>query len=150
VQPPPNQWSFAAVIVQPSNTVVWLINTNGVESATNYLSQPNQAFAGSGVIGTDTYSSATRNFNGVMDEVAVFNYALTPSEIQQLYENGHELAQVQIGVQASLSSINLAWPQGTLFQATNLIGPWSAMPNAVSPFTIVPTNPTAFFRVLLQ
>ena len=150
VQPPANQWSLAAVVVQPSSTVVYLLNTNGLQSATNFLSQPNQAFAGAGTIGTDTYSSAARVFNGVMDEVAVFKYALTPVQIEQLYENGHELAQVQIGLQKSGASLNLSWPQGTLLQATNLVGPWSAITNAASPFVITPTNSAAFFRVLMQ
>ncbi|MGA2685503.1 MAG: LamG-like jellyroll fold domain-containing protein [Verrucomicrobiota bacterium] len=150
VQPPADQWSFAAIVVQPSYTTVYLINTNGSQTATNFLSQPNQAFDGTGTIGTDTYSFAARVFNGVMDEVAVFNEALTPTQVEQLYENGHELSQVQIGLQMSGANLTLSWPQGTLLQATNLAGPWSAVTNAVLPFVVTPTNSAAFFRVLLQ
>lgn len=150
VQPPANQWSLAALVVQPSSAVVYLLNTNGAQSATNFLSQPNQAFAGSGTIGTDTYSSAARVFNGVLDEVAVFNYALTPAQIEQLYDNGHQLALVQVGLQKSGVGLNLSWPQGTLFQATNLAGLWSAVTNAASPFAVTPTNAAGFFRVLLR
>jgi len=150
VQPPANQWSLVAIVVQPSNTTVYLVNTNGLQTATNFLSQPNQAFAGTGTIGTDTYSSAARVFNGVMDEVAVFNEALTPTQVEQLYENGHELSQVQIGLQMSGANLTLSWPQGTLLQATNLAGPWSALANAALPFVVTPTNSAAFFRVLLQ
>ena len=150
VQPPANQWSLVAIVVQPSNTTVYLVNTNGLQTATNFLSQPNQAFAGTGTIGTDTYSSAARVFNGVMDEVAVFNEALTPTQVEQLYENGHELPQVQIGLQMSGANLTLSWPQGTLLQATNLAGPWSALANAVSTFSVSPTNSAMFFRILLQ
>jgi alpha-galactosidase len=150
VQPPADQWSFVAAVVQPSSTVVYLINTNGAQSATNFLSQPIQAFAGPGTIGTDTYSSAARVFNGVMDEVAVFDYALTPAQIEQLYENGHELPQVQIGLQKSAAGLNLTWPQGTLLQATNIAGPWFAITNAATSFVVTPTNSAEFFRVLLQ
>jgi len=85
-----------------------------------------------------------------MDEVAVFNEALTPTQVEQLYENGHELSQVQIGLQMSGANLTLSWPQGTLLQATNLAGPWSAVTNAVLPFVVTPTNSAAFFRVLLQ
>jgi hypothetical protein len=150
VQPPANQWSLAAVVVQPTNTVVYLINTNGSQSASNVLTQPNQAFAGSGTIGTDTYSSAARVFNGVLDEVAVFTYALTPAQIQQLYNNGHQLPLVQIGVQLIGGSADLNWPQGTLLQSTNLSGPWSVVANAASPFAVAPTNAAGYFRVLLR
>lgn len=150
VQPPPNQWSFVALVVQPSEATVYLINTNGSVSATNALSQPNQAFSGAGTIGTDTYDSTGRVFNGVMDEVAVFNRALTPSQIQQLYDNGHHLPRVQIAIGLSNANVNLNWPQGTLLQSSNLTGPWSAVTNAASSFTIPPTNDSTFFRILLQ
>jgi hypothetical protein len=150
VQPPANQWSFAAIVVQPSSTTVYLINTNGSQSATNFLSQPNQAFAGAGTVGTDTYSSAARVFNGVLDEVAVFNRALTSAQIRQLYDNGFQLPQVQVALQKSGPNLSLNWPQGTLLQATNLIGPWSAVMGAASPFDLMPTNSAMFYRILLQ
>jgi hypothetical protein len=150
VQPPANQWSLVAVVVQPTNTIVYLVNTNGSQNATNVLTQPNQAFTGNGTIGTDTYASAARVFNGVMDEVAVFNYALTPAQIQRLYDNGYQLPQVQVGLQPAGAGLNLNWPQGTLFQSTNLSGPWSAITNAASPFAVTPTNAAGFFRVLLR
>jgi len=150
LQPPANQWSLVALVVQSASAVVYLFNPNGAQSATNYLSHPNQAFAGNGTIGTDTYSSAMRIFNGALDEVMVFNRALTSVQIQQLYDNGHLLPQVQVGLQIGGAGLNLNWPQGTLFQATNLTGPWSAITNAASPFAVTPTNPAAFFRVLLR
>ena len=170
VQPPAGQWSLVALVVQPSSAGVYFFNTNGTQSATNFLTHPNQAFAGSGTIGTDTYSSAARVFNGLLeigrswgggaptrffhgliDEVTYYNRALTPAQLQQLYDNGHQLSQVWLGLNESgTNSLNLTWPQGTLFQATNLSGPWSAVTNTVSPFVTTPTNPAAFFRVLLQ
>jgi hypothetical protein len=104
----------------------------------------------SGTMGTDTYSSATRVFNGVMDEVAVFNYALSSAQIQQLYDNGHQLQQAQVGMQIAGTGLNLNWPQGTLLQSTNLTGPWSAITNAASPFAVTPTNAAGYFRVLLR
>ena len=94
--PPANQWSFVAVVVQPADTVVYLLNTNEELSATNIYPNPIRAFAGTGTIGTDAYASAARVFNGVLDEVAVFNYALTPAQIQQLYDYGYQLPQVQV------------------------------------------------------
>jgi len=150
VQPPANQWSLVALVVQPSSAIVYLVNTNGMQSATNFLTHPNQPFAGSGTIGTDTYSSTARIFNGVMDEVAVFRHALAAAQIRQLYDNGHQLSQVQVGLQQVGAGWNLSWPQGTLFQATNLTGPWSAITNAAAPFTVTPTNAAGFYRVLLK
>lgn len=150
VQPPPNQWSFVALIVQPSSATVYLINTNGSLSATNVLSHPNQAFGGTGTIGTDTYASTARVFNGVMDEVAIFNRALTAAQVQQLYDSGHHLPQVQIAIGMSNANLNLNWSQGTLEQSFNLTGPWFAVTNAAGFFTTTPTNDSTYFRILLQ
>jgi hypothetical protein len=57
---------------------------------------------------------------------------------------------VQVGLQKAGAGFNLNWPQGTLFQATNLAGPWSTITNAASPFAVTPTNAAGFFRVLLR
>jgi hypothetical protein len=150
VQPPANQWSFVALVVQPAGATVYLINTNGQQSATNSVANANQSFAGTGTIGTDTYSSTARAFNGIMDEVAVFNYALAPAQIQQLYASGHQLLQVQVGLQETGNNLNLTWPQGTLLQATSVTGPWLAVTNVVSPINVTPTNAAMFYRVLLH
>lgn len=150
VQPPLNLWSFVALVVQPSSATVYLINTNGTVSATNILSHPNQAFGGAGTIGTDTYASTARVFNGVMDEVAVFNRSLTASQVEQLYADGHQLAQVQLGFGFANANVSLNWPQGTLLQSSNLTGPWFAVTNASGSFTVTPTNDSTFFRILLQ
>jgi hypothetical protein len=150
LQPPANQWSLVAMVVQPAGTVVYLLNTNEAQSATNAEANPVQAFAGAGTIGTDSYASAARVFNGLLDEITVFDGALTPAQIQQLYDYGHQLPLVQVGLQMVGAGLDLNWPQGTLFQSTNLSGPWSAVTNAASTLVVAPTKATEFFRVLLR
>jgi hypothetical protein len=150
VQPPANQWSFVALVVQPAGATVYLINTNGPQSATNSVANSIQPFAGAGTVATDTYASTARSFNGLMDEVAVFNHALAPAQLQQLYANGHQLAQVQVGWQQTGGNLRLTWPQGTLMQSPTLSGPWSAVSGISTPFTVSPTNSSMFYRVLLQ
>ncbi len=150
IQPPLNQWSFVAVVIQPASTVVYLINTNGTFSTTNAYGNVVQSFAGPATIGTDTYAPINREFNGLMDEVAVFNHALTADTIQGLYENGHQLGQVVVGLKSLASGLKVNWVQGTLFDATNVAGPWTPVANALSPLVIAPTNSSGFFRVLLH
>ena len=150
LMPPMNQWSFVALVVQPASAILCLINTNGEESATNVLSHPNQAFATVSTIGTDAYARNARVFNGLIDEVAVFNHSLTPAQIQQLYANGHRLPQVEVGLQQAGGSLNLSWPQGTLFQSPCPCGPWIPVTGALSPCQTAPTNASMFYRVLLQ
>lgn len=148
--PPAGQWSFVALTVQPAKAIIYLFTTNGLSTATNTLTHANQTFAGTGTIGTDTYASLTRAFNGDIDEVAVFNGTLTAAQLQQLYANGSQLAAIQLGCQKTGGNLSLTWPQGTLLQATNLAGPWSRASGNPSPLTVLPTNSAGFFRVLVQ
>jgi hypothetical protein len=150
VQPPANRWSFVALVVQPAGATVYLLNTNGQQSASNSVANPDQSFAGTGTIGTDTYAATARAFNGTMDEVSVFDIALTPAQIQMLYASGHQLSQVQVSLQKTGDGLNLTWPQGTLLQATNVAGPWLAVTNASSSSNVTATNNRMFYRVLLQ
>lgn len=150
VTPPIGVWSFAALVVQPTQATIYLGTTNCLTSAVNTYNHPPQPFEVSSEIGTDTYSSLSRAFNGMLDEVAIYNTALTPAQIQQLYENGFQLAQVQVGIQQSGENLTLTWPQGTLFQAPNLNGPWTPVTGVTSPYNVNPSVAQTFYRVRLQ
>ena len=83
---PTNQWSFFALVVKPTGATVYL-GTNGIlNSFTDSVSLPMQAFDSPLLIGSDSFS--TRRFKGRLDEVALYNRALTPLEIQQFYITG--------------------------------------------------------------
>jgi hypothetical protein len=60
------------------------------------------------------------------------------------------LQEAPVSLQFGLvgSSLRLTWPSGTLQQATNLIGPWTAI-TATSPLTVTPSpsTPEMFYRV---
>jgi hypothetical protein len=129
---------------------MYLVTTNGRQSATNTYAHPNQGFSGPGTIGTDAYDATGRTFNGLIDEVAVFNYALTLSQIQSLFANGNQLSQANVGMQKSGVNLTLTWPQGTLLQSSNLAGPWSRASALASPLVVPPTNNSMFYRVLLK
>jgi hypothetical protein len=84
---PTNQWSFFALVVKPTGATVYL-GTNGILNSFNDVtSLPSQAFDALLLIGSDT-SSGTRLFKGRIDEVAIYNKSLTPTQIQQLYITG--------------------------------------------------------------
>ncbi|HUI06164.1 MAG TPA: LamG-like jellyroll fold domain-containing protein [Verrucomicrobiae bacterium] len=82
---PVNQWSFFALVVTPTNATVYL-GTNGVlNSFTDGLAQANQPFDSALLVGRDAFYG--RAFNGGVDEVAIYDHALTPEQIQGLYAN---------------------------------------------------------------
>jgi hypothetical protein len=56
---------------------------------------------------------------------------------------------LQLMVSQRGANLILSWPQGTLLQATNAMGPWTTN-NAESPFTNLPAQSLMFYRVRLQ
>jgi hypothetical protein len=57
---------------------------------------------------------------------------------------------VALSVQASAASLIFNWPFGTLQSATNVVGPWSPVTGATSPYTNSPSEPQQFFQVNVQ
>src|SRR5260370_20924792 len=87
--PPQNQWSFIALVIDPAKAVLYLYNTNGLLSATNAIAHQNEVWNGTAQIGNDAAGGGgSRTFNGVMDEVAVFNKAVSPTRISAYYHAG--------------------------------------------------------------
>lgn len=142
---PLNQWSFVALVVEPARATIHLINTNGAQSAVNTVAHAARPFTDTIRIGGDPNADA-RTFNGRIDEVAFFNYALTPAQIQGLY-----LAAPVVTLNAVRSGGNLilTWPQGTLLEANVVTGPYTTN-NAPSPFTNTPSGAKKFYRVIVK
>ena len=89
---PTNQWSFFALVVRPTGATLYM-GTNGVlNSFTDSVSLPSQAFDASLLIGFDP-SSGGRLFNGRIDEVAIYKQSFTLAQIQQLYVIGAGLSR---------------------------------------------------------
>jgi regulation of enolase protein 1 (concanavalin A-like superfamily) len=88
--PPLNQWSFVALVISPASAIIYLCNTNGVQYATNAIAHTAEAFNATMLIGGDTADGGNgdRTFNGIMDEVAVFNTSLNQNQVLNLYFNG--------------------------------------------------------------
>ncbi len=84
--PPLQQWSFVALVISPQNAIVYLCNTNGIQSNTNMVASTAEAFNATTLIGAD--SQGGRVFNGLMDEVAIFNSTLSREQVLHLFFSG--------------------------------------------------------------
>ncbi len=150
--PPLNAWSFVALVVSPTNAIVYMFNTNGQASATNVLAHTSDVFGNNWQIGSDNNSGGndgSRNFVGQIDEVAVFTYCLTPAQLQQLYTVGTKGPQVTLTIQRIGTDVKLTWPQGTLMEADSVTGPWTTN-TATSPYTNTPGGAQKFYRLIVQ
>lgn len=149
--PPLNVWSFVAVVVSPTNAIVYMFNTNAQLSATNVLNHTSDVFGNNWRIGRDDNANAndaTRNFCGVIDEVAVFTHCLTGEQLRQLYVAGAGAVPNTLSYQRSGANVILTWPYGILYQASAVTGPWAAVPGNPSLTYTVPASTTMmFYRV---
>ena len=152
--PPANQWSFVAVVIQPSQAVIYLINANGTQSATNAIGQDTEAFGSALRIGNDAAEGNTaggRTFPGSISDAAVYLTALSPSQITALYNAALGIVPqpVTLHITSGAGTATLTWSSGTLQEATSPAGPWTST-SATSPYTVGTTNSSTFFRVQVQ
>jgi len=77
-----NQWDHFAITYNGTDVVFYI---NGVQQTTQAASLDLQTNGNDGVIGNNQFASG-RFFNGKIDEVGLFNTALSASKIQQIYD----------------------------------------------------------------
>jgi hypothetical protein len=85
--PPEGVWTFAAMVVTPTDTVIYMDNQSvslAAKKGTALTHNAHDFSVGNLLIGQDIYAPPERIFNGLIDEVAVFAAALTPAQINQL------------------------------------------------------------------
>ncbi|MDB6022818.1 MAG: Immunoglobulin I-set domain protein, partial [Pedosphaera sp.] len=149
--PPTNEWSFVALVVQPTQGILYMFNAEGVSVATNVVAHTPDVFGNNWQIGRDNSANAndgTRNFNGLIDEVAVYGYSLTQAQLSSLFAAGGGTVPFNLHLGISGSSVVLTWPQGTLQEAPTVSGPWTTN-SATSPFTNTASG-TKFYRVKIK
>jgi hypothetical protein len=148
---PSNQWSFVAVAISPTNATLYLINANGIQTANNPIAHNSDVFGNNWQIGHDNSSNnnnGSRNYNGIIDEVALYLRTLSASEILNLYNSGGDPI-VDLTIQQAGPNVILSWPQGTLLQADQVTGPWTTN-TATSPYTNTANQSQKFYKVIVR
>ena len=74
-------------------------------------------------------------FAGTMDDIAVYNKALTPQQVQTHFVN-----TVRLTITRSGNDVVLSWPFGTLQSAPAVTGTYTNVPSATSPLTNAPSQ----------
>ncbi len=87
-----------------------------------------------------------RFFNGSMDNVAVYDYAITPAQVAKHYTTAGA-PSVSIGKDGA--NVVVSWNKGLLLQAPAATGPWTTNTTAVSPWTNAPAGTQQFYRALV-
>jgi len=89
---------------------------------------------------------------GFLDEFVVYTNAFVEAQARFHYLAARASAEpVRLGFRREGQTLTLFWSQGRLQWADELTGPWTDVPNAVSPYEVsLTTNPRKFFRLVLQ
>jgi hypothetical protein len=86
---PSGQWSMITLVVTPTNATLYCGTNQTMRTAVDVFNQPVQTFGGTTMIGLDVSSGeAARTFNGAIDEVAIYDRALTEAEVLSLFAAG--------------------------------------------------------------
>lgn len=114
------------------------INSDGSAAITSGL--------GDFVMG-DRTDAAFDTFQGNVEDTAVYNYALTPQQIQS-----HFLNAVSLTITKSGKNVIINWPAGTgtLQESANVSGPYVNMSSATPPYTTAISGSQMFYRLSIQ
>lgn len=85
--PTPDRWNFVALVVEPTQATLYLDDGSGLWSSVNYLNHGTATW-NAVRFGHDTGGPGARYFKGSMDDVAVYDHALTESEIKIIRDAG--------------------------------------------------------------
>ncbi|HWX19735.1 MAG TPA: DUF2341 domain-containing protein [Candidatus Binatia bacterium] len=96
-------------------------------------------------------------FNGSMDEVRMENSVRSPAWVWASWATMADSAFATYGAivppaltlqcQTVSGQLVLTWTAGTLQSATTIMGPYTDITGASSPYTLVPSSPQQYFRV---
>jgi len=135
-----DQWEHWAVVYDGNTNLSLYLNgnqgpkgglaTTNVTAALAYLGYTGQVH-----IGSELGQDGTRNWNGLLDDIAIFNVALSPAQVRQVMAgdfNGFVPAP-PLSISLSPTDVMVSWPGSAptfqLQSATNLVtGAWSAVP----------------------
>lgn len=87
-------------------------------------------------------------FLGGIDEVAIYDRALTPSQVQAHYQAATTSAQtIPLSINRQAGSVVITWTGGTLQEASSVSGTYTDVTQAQSPYTVPAATTEKFYRV---
>ncbi len=110
---PALQWVFAALVVEPQKATIYLHDGMALQSAENLIVHRAQDFASFIYLGWEPFDFS-RRLGGALDDVRIYDYALTSSEITALHDLGGRAhaPSPPDGGGAPPGSRELAWSPG--------------------------------------
>lgn len=139
-------WGMLAMVGDSTQVAVY---TNGLlaktvaQATTNYGRSDFTLQLGWGGL----FNRELDHFRGGIDEVAVFERALTPQEILGMYQAA---GVVWLTIRPLDGQLEIQWPRGVLEESPTIPGSWSAVSGASPPVYLAPLSAAGsrFYRVV--
>jgi hypothetical protein len=153
--PADGNWHFVAVTVRRTSTNGIQFYVDGHPTATSNPTSHEGSLSNNASLQVGGSTLAGTYWQGGLDEVEVFNRALSTNELYTIYSAGTAgkckpccyLKDLTIS-KVTNTTIEVNWGGcGTLEESTSLLGPWIAIPNAASPYIISATGSQMFYRL---
>lgn len=157
--PAVEEWSFAALTVAPTLATLYLGDRAGLQSWTQAGDYPSVPFDTASWMGSDRLVAA-RYYDGLIDEMAVFNYTLTPTQIANIFAGiENPPTPPSLSISRDGSNVVVAWPVefvGFTLASTPTLGPgtsWTVVPGmpvqagGFNQVTLPATAGAAFYRL---
>jgi len=126
-----------------NNRVVVTVPRAGLFIANGINGDP--AVAGGPTTFATRSDGAFGQWDGGIDEVAFYNYALSAQQIQN-----HFLNNVSVTINKLGNKVVLTWPVGTLQSAPVVTGTYTDVQGATSPYTNTVSGSATFYRLQVQ
>jgi hypothetical protein len=148
----PGAW-YHLVITDDGNVIQLYVNGVAGSASTTVAASdfmPNGLNGDTNVAGSDEVfgqgsDGAYNGGNAGMADVAFYNYALTPAQIQLHYINRASLNVSQVNGQTILT-----WPVGMLLGTSDLTQPFLPVTGAASPYTVPMGRSQFFYKVVVH
>jgi len=85
--PPADTWTFVALVIEPTKVTIHMDSGSGFQSATRSATHNRAAF-GSTQIGADQRDPLSRFYTGGIDDVRIYDYSMTESQLRVVYNGG--------------------------------------------------------------
>jgi hypothetical protein len=149
--PPLHQWTLVALVVEPTRATIHLAHAGGHLIAEHIEPHGPRMFDGNLRIGGDPFGDE-RVFEGRLDEVAVFDRALSWEEIEWLYASAVEGGPPTLRIRIQTDGhIVIEWESPGILQSTErLAGPstvWTEHPTTERQWVVAPTDVSRFYRL---
>jgi hypothetical protein len=148
-----DQWTHWALVYDGQSLTLYRDANQGPLGARTSLavraSLAFDGYAGAIQIGSQLNMNGTRNWNGMLDDVAIFTGALSESQVRTVMTGDFTafLGPPTLSVTRDGGQVVVSWSSGVLQSTTDLPGGWQDQLEARSPLQVAPAGGHRFYRV---